>query len=45
VTVVDDPKYLSDSFYTSTQFKLEPNGSKWSPTACKTAAPPAAVGK
>jgi hypothetical protein len=40
VTVVNDPKYLSEPFYTSTQFKLEPNGSKWNPTACKTDAPP-----
>jgi hypothetical protein len=40
VTVVDDPKYLSDSFYTSTQFKLEANGSKWSPIPCRTADPP-----
>src|SRR5262249_35679123 len=40
VTVVDDPKYLSDSFYTSTQFKLEPNGAKWNPTPCSTAASP-----
>ncbi len=41
VTVVDDPKYLSEPFYTSTQFKLEPNGSKWNPSPCKTVAPPA----
>jgi hypothetical protein len=40
VTVVDDPKYLSQPFYTSTQFKLEPNGSKFSPTPCKTLPPP-----
>jgi hypothetical protein len=40
VTVVDDPKYLSDSFYTSTQFKLEADGTKWSPTPCRTAPPP-----
>jgi len=42
VTVIDDPKYLSQPFYTSTQFKLEPNGSKFSPTPCRTAPPPAA---
>jgi hypothetical protein len=41
VTVVDDPKYLNEPFYTSTQFKLEPDGSKWSPTACRTLPPPA----
>jgi len=40
VTVVDDPKYLREPFYTSTQFKLERDGSKWSPTPCKTAPPP-----
>ena len=26
VTIVDDPKYLSEPFYTSTMFKREPNG-------------------
>jgi hypothetical protein len=40
VTVVDDPRYLSEPLYTSTQFKLEPNGSKWNPTPCRTPAPP-----
>ena len=40
VTVIEDPKYLSQPFYTSTQFKLEPNGSKFNPTPCKTAPPP-----
>jgi len=40
VTVVDDPKYLTQPFYTSTQFKLEADGSKWAPTPCRTAAPP-----
>ena len=39
VTVIEDPKYLSQPFYTSTQFKLEPNGSKFNPTPCKTAPP------
>jgi hypothetical protein len=34
-TVVDDPKYLQQPFVTSTNFKLEPNDSKWSPSACK----------
>jgi hypothetical protein len=41
ITIVDDPKYLRQPFYTSTQFKLEPNGSKFSPTPCKTPPPPA----
>jgi len=40
VTVVDDPRYLTQPFYTSTQFKLEPDGSKWAPAPCKTAPPP-----
>ncbi len=43
VTIVEDPKYLTQPFYTSTQFKLEPNGSKWNPTPCKTAPPPPAA--
>jgi hypothetical protein len=34
-TVVDDPKYLTQPFITSTHFKLEPNGSKWNPTPCQ----------
>ena len=32
--VVDDPLYLNPSFVVSTNFKLEPNGSKWNPTPC-----------
>src|SRR5262245_41695808 len=42
ITVIEDPKYLSQPFYTSTQFKLEPDGSKFSPSPCKTAPPPPA---
>jgi len=34
-SVVDDPKYLNDSFITSGQFKREPDGSKWNPSACR----------
>jgi hypothetical protein len=34
-SVVDDPQYLNDSFITSGQFRLEPNGSKWNPTPCR----------
>ncbi|RPH64544.1 MAG: hypothetical protein EHM89_01425 [Acidobacteria bacterium] len=41
VTTVEDPKYLQQPFYTSTHFKLEPGGSKWNPTSCRTAPPPA----
>ena len=35
-TVVDDPTYLAQQFVTSSNFKKEPNDSKWSPKACKT---------
>ena len=41
LTIVEDPKYFTQPFYTSTHFKLEPNGSKWTPTPCRTAPPPA----
>ena len=41
ITVIEDPKYLTQPFYTSTQFKLEPDGSKFKPTPCRTAPPPA----
>lgn len=34
-TVVDDPRFLSDTFITSEQYKLEADGSKWNPTPCK----------
>jgi hypothetical protein len=34
-TIVDDPQYLYQQFVTSTHFKLEKDGSKWSPTACE----------
>jgi hypothetical protein len=40
LTMVEDPRYLNDVFYTSTHFKREANGSKWNPTACQTAPPP-----
>jgi len=38
-SIVGDPKYLSQPFYTSTNFKLEADGSKWNPTPCKTDPP------
>ena len=38
-TVVEDPMYLSQPFYTSSHFKLEPDGSKWNPTPCQTPPP------
>lgn len=35
VTVVEDPTYLTMPFITSTNFKREPDGSKWNPSPCK----------
>ena len=34
VTTVDDPQFLAQPFLTSTHFKKEPDGAKWSPSAC-----------
>ncbi len=34
-TTVEDSKYLSQPFITSSNFKLEADGSKWNPTPCK----------
>ncbi len=34
-TVVNDPKYLAQEFVTSSHFKKEADGSKWSPSSCK----------
>jgi hypothetical protein len=39
VTVVDDPQYLREPFYTSTHFRLEPGDTGFSPTPCQTAPP------
>jgi hypothetical protein len=39
ITMIDDPKYLNGTFYTSTNFRLEPDGSRFAPSACKTDAP------
>jgi hypothetical protein len=33
-TVVEDPKYLTEPFVTSTDFKKIPDGAGWSPSAC-----------
>jgi len=33
-TIVEDPLYLSEPFVTSTNFKHEADGSKWSPAIC-----------
>jgi hypothetical protein len=35
LTAVDDPKYLSQQYLTSTHFKREPDASKWSPSPCE----------
>ena len=34
-TVVEDPKYLTEAFITSEQFKWEPDASKWDPQPCQ----------
>ena len=34
-TIVADPRYLNQDFVTSSHFKKEPNGAKWSPSPCK----------
>jgi hypothetical protein len=33
-TIVEDPKYLTQPFVTSTHFKKEPDAAKWRPTPC-----------
>jgi hypothetical protein len=33
-TTMEDPQYLTQPFLTSTHFKKEPDGSKWSPSVC-----------
>lgn len=38
-TVIDDPKYFQQRFIVSSDFRREPDGSKWNPTACVTDAP------
>jgi hypothetical protein len=40
VTIVEDPRYLNEPFYTSTHFKREADGTRWNPTECRTAPPP-----
>jgi len=39
ITVVEDPRYLTQPFYTSTSFRREPDDTRFSPTPCATAAP------
>jgi hypothetical protein len=38
-TIVDDPEYFTMPFITSSDFRKEPNGSKWNPTPCTTDPP------
>lgn len=33
-TIVEDPKYLNERFITSSNFRKEPDGSRWDPTPC-----------
>jgi hypothetical protein len=35
LTAVDDPKYLTQQFLTSTHFKREPDSAKWDPRPCE----------
>jgi hypothetical protein len=44
LTIVHDPAYLTTDFITSSQFKREPDASKWNPSPCRTAPPPSAGG-
>jgi hypothetical protein len=39
VTIVDDPRYLREPFYTSTDFRLEANDAQFNPTPCQVAPP------
>jgi hypothetical protein len=34
-SIVEDPQYLTSPLLTSTHYKNEPDGSKWSPSACE----------
>ena len=38
-TIIEDPRYLTQPFYTSTHFKREADGTKWNPTPCATPPP------
>ena len=39
ITMIDDPRYLNGTFYTTTNFRLEPDGSRFAASACKTDPP------
>jgi hypothetical protein len=43
-SVVDDPAYLNLPFVLTTQFKREPDGSKFSPRPCEVTQPVVAIG-
>jgi hypothetical protein len=34
-TIVEDPQYLTRPFVTSSNFRKEPDDSKWNPVACR----------
>ena len=34
-SIVDDPTFLTEKFYQSSEFKREPDGSKWDPSPCQ----------
>ena len=38
-TIVEDPQYFTGPFITSSDFRKEPDGSKWDPTPCVTDPP------
>jgi hypothetical protein len=38
-SVFEDPQYLTATLYLSTNFRKEPDGSKWNPTPCRTDPP------
>lgn len=39
ITIVEDAKYLTQPFYTSTNFRLEPSDATFTPSPCRTDAP------
>jgi hypothetical protein len=39
VTIVEDPRYLTQPFYTSTSFRREPSDANFKATPCTTPAP------
>ena len=45
VTVIEDARYLNGAYYTSSNFRLEPDDTKFAPTPCQTAAPLAVASK